>query len=208
MGREFVAPTESNPLGFYEESAVLRINDRFFIECGVNRWGTWPSRREVLACAEKHATAMGRAAADLLDGWKDPRFCLTLEAWLPYLPRKPKLIVCLRSPGAHIESALISYGAQSMPGARRSVEERWRCYNERLLEFIDDFALEATCVEYDELLAQPGQVVARLSAFVGRPLDAGYVTPSLRHHVAPVSDSFAMLYQRVGSLGEGRAVTS
>jgi hypothetical protein len=201
MGQEFVAPTEYNPLGYYEELPVMLLNDRIIIESGMGRWEYMPSRAEILDVAAGHASEMDELASGCSTaGWKDPRFCVTLEAWLPHLPARPKLVVCLRSPLAGIESALRHYGMSDVAEARRATESTWKNWNGRLLEFIRDFQLEATSIDYDELLDRPEKTVAALSRFVGHRLRPELVEGPLRHHVAAVPKRHARLYHTVKSL--------
>ncbi len=203
MGREFAAPTEFNPLGYYEELPVMLLNDCIIMESGMGRWGYMPSRADILDVAAAHAAEMDDlASAPSTAGWKDPRFCITLEAWLPRLPTKPKLVVCLRSPLAGIESALRHYGFSEVATARQAVEATWESWNGRLLEFIREFRLEATSVDYDELLDRPQETVSALSQFVGRRLRPELVEAPLRHHRARVPKRFARLYDAVRSLGQ------
>ena len=202
MGEEFAAPTQYNPLGYYEELPVMLLNDRIIMESGMGRWGYLPSRAEMLDVAAGHAAEMDALASGCSSaGWKDPRFCMTLEAWLPRLPEKPRLVVCLRSPLAEVESALRHYGMSEEPAARRATEATWENWNGRLLDFIRDFQLEATCVDYDELLDRPEETVAALSQFVGHRLRPELVQGPLRHHVAAVPRRYARLYHAVKSLG-------
>jgi hypothetical protein len=65
---------------------------------------------------------------------------------------------------------------------------------------IRDYRLEATCVEYDELVRHPEETVAALSEFVGHPLDPQYVDSSLRQFLYPVPRRYAQLYEEVRSL--------
>jgi hypothetical protein len=203
MGRDFAAPTEFNPLGYYEELPVMLLNDRIVMESGMAEWGYMPSRAKVLEVAAAHAAEMDElASTPIVAGWKDPRFCITLEAWLPRLPERPKLVVCLRSPLAEIESALRHYGMSEVAEARRATEATWRNWNGRLLEFIGDFSLDATCIEYDRLLDHPEETVGALSEFVGHRLRPELVEGPLRHHRARVPKKFARLYHAVRSLGQ------
>lgn len=249
MGRDLIGPTEFNAEGYYEERAVVALNDELLAEVGLRpsrrllprlyrrlrralgatevpapRWSA-VSRAQVLAAARKHSSRMKQLVAGLPPGggWKDPRFSVTLEAWLPHLPEKPRLIVCLRSPAAVTASVLRIYGLidteaagdPASPQYRKllrylervseTTEERWSMQYRWLLEFIRDFELEATCVEYDALIRDPEGTVAALAEFVGRPLDARYVERPFRHYAAGVPERFVELYQRVLALAGGRA---
>ncbi len=198
MGDHFRTPTQENPTGFYEELPVCDLNDHIMARCGMAGLRLWPWRSTVLAVAERHSALMdGLIPDESVAGWKDPRFSVTLEAWLPHLPRRPKVIVCLRGSEAFFHSAAQIFGLM-----RRDLVERWWA-NElrRLLAVVRDYRLDAICIEYDDLVLSPEETVERLSSFVGRPLDAAYIEPTLRHHEYPIPERHTVLYQRVRSLG-------
>lgn len=199
MGRQFAAATHINPDGFYEEEAVVWLNERLLRDPGIgDRWHPdhWPWRSAVLAAAHRYEDEMRALVAGAADGWKDPRFSVTLEAWLPLLPTRPKVIVCLRSPEAFIGSVVQIYGLVS----RRSVELQWTRHYRRLLDIIRDYRLEATCVEYDALVERPEETVAALAEFVGHPLRAEYIDPPLRRHVRHIPRRYHALYREVLAL--------
>jgi hypothetical protein len=131
--------------------------------------------------------------------WKDPRFSWTLEPWLDVLPEPPRIIVCLRSP-AEVVASTLAYYAQGGDDAENAVKHVWRTQYERLLEIIGEFGLDATCLEYAVLQAEPERAAAALARFVGRPLAAGTVRRDLRHHAAPIPSDLAELYERVRHL--------
>ncbi len=202
MGDHFRTPTQVNSTGFYEELPVCDLNDRIMAGCGMAGLRHWPWRSTVLAVAERHSTLMdGLTPDESVAGWKDPRFSVTLEAWLPHLPRQPKVVVCLRNSEAFYHSTAQMFGL-----IRRDLVERWWA-NElrRLLAVVRDYRLDTICIEYDDLVRSPEETVERLSSFVGRPLDAAYIEPTLRHHEYPIPERHTALYQRVRSLGTADA---
>ena len=130
------------------------------------------------------------------DGWKDPRFCFTLETWLPHFRTPPRVVVCLRSPEAFVHSTVNSYGL--LP--REKLEPWWANHYRRILDVIRSYALEATCVVYEELVRQPEDTAAGLSSFVGRSLDTSYLEPALQHFAYQVPRRHAELYEEVKAL--------
>lgn len=199
MGHDLHEPTEFNPTGYYEDRWITQVNDGILAAAGLKGWFRRASRERVLAAAEPYRGEMARIASEAGGGWKDPRFCWTLEAWLPQLERPPKLIVCLRSPRAVVDSTVRKYG-QTSATARRHVAVHWSRQYRRLLEVIRDYELAALCVEYDALVADPAATVERLSRFVGRPLDAAAVDRSLRHEAAAVPKHHRAVYRAVRAL--------
>jgi hypothetical protein len=200
MGDHQGIASRINPVGFYEDVDVRNLNDQLLEHVGLadtSRPQRWPSRARVVAAARGRRDEMAALAARAADGWKDPRFSITLEAWLPLLPSRPKVIVCLRSPEAYAESAVQVYGLIEPAAAMR----QWARHYHRLLTLIEAHGLEAACVEYDLLVDNPSETVDGLAAFVGRPLRAAYVEASLRRERGGVPGRYRRLYERVRTLG-------
>lgn len=199
MGEHFRDPTMENITGFYEELPVCDLNDEIMAECGIAGLGRYPMRSTVLAITKSYSSRMAALARTNVAGWKDPRFSVMLEAWLPHLPGPPKLIICLRSSEAFLHSISQIFGLID-----RDLAERWWTKElQRLLDVVRDYNIDATCVEYDDLITQPEDVVAELSEFVGRELDASYVEPKLRHFAYHIPHRLAPLYNKVRALGPG-----
>ena len=204
LGSTFDPPSEQNRAGFYEDIEVRAVNFGIVTELGLSDIGRvrrWPWRSAMLAVAERHEREMQTLAAGGAGGWKDPMFCVTLEAWLPHLPIRPKIVVCLRSSEAFLHSVTQIYGLVR----RDYVEGLWANELRRLLAVVRDYRLDAICIEYDDLVLSPKEAVARLSSFIGRPLDAAYIEPTLRHHEYPIPNRHTALYARVRSLGTAGA---
>ena len=200
VGRDLIAADESNADGYFEERAVVEANDLILRSAGLVDWFTTATRRQVIDAARPHDGAMRALVAQATPAWKDPRFSWTLEAWLPLFPEPPRVVVCLRSPDEVAASTLRYYGAAGEE-PRLAVKHLWRAQYERLIEVIDAYRLDATCVEYAALHGLDGdEEVRRLAAFVGRALDATGVRPELRHHRAAVDADLAPLYARVRDL--------
>lgn len=225
MGRNLIGEASFNRTGFYEERPVVDLNYAIMEGCGLRVSNGLvarvlrslarlagsdgvpdlptkiASRAEVIAAAGPHQEAMRELAATVPTpgGWKDPSFAWTLEAWLPNLPEPPRLIVCLRGPEAVAQSALDVYGVAD-EARRQTLVKRWAAQYERLLDVIGDNQLDACCVEYDQIVTNTTETVARLAEFVGQPLDPQYVEPSLRHHSSEITPEFAEIYDRVKAL--------
>ena len=201
MGSDFDPPAEFNRVGFYQERGIYMTNEQMLAEMGMaHHLGgsrSWAWRSTVLAVASHYREQMKALARSATWGWKDPIFSLTLEAWLPHLPVRPKLVVCLRSPQAYADSVTHIFGLVD----RESTERLWAKHYRRLLDVIRDYQLEATCVEYNALVERPEETVASLAAFVGHELKAEYVDAPLRQFVRPVPAKYERLYEEVLALG-------
>jgi hypothetical protein len=207
MGDELGAASEINPDGFYEDLGVWRLHEQIYAELGLAtmwRLERWPWRATVLAIAGRYRAEMASLYAAARDGWKDPRFALTLEAWLPVLPARPRVIVCLRSPHAYVDSVTRVFGLVDP----QSLEGQWAARYRRLLDVIRDYRLEATCVEYDALVERPEETVEALARFVGRPLDARFVDAGRRQFSRGVPERYAALYRETLALGGDTAIAS
>jgi len=200
VGRELIPPDEGNAEGYYEERAVVQLNDEIVQTAGLGAFFTNPSRADILTCARPLAERMRELAAEATPAWKDPRFCWTLEAWLEAFDAPPRVVVCLRNPSEVIASAMRYYGMADDEGWR-AIAHVWRSENERLLEVIDAHSLTATCVEYDDVLSKPERVAACLSAFLRQEVRPAGVRADLRHHRGELPDEFVELYVRVRRVG-------
>jgi hypothetical protein len=191
--------TEANPEGFYEDVGVVELNERILTDIGLNdswRPERWPSRAAVRTAGARYRDEMVSLVSSGVAGWKDPRFAITLEAWLPALPQSPRVVVCLRSPRAYADSVTRIYGLVKPVRAMRE----WARHYRRLLAIIKRHKLQATCVEYDALIEQPEETVGALSKFAGRELNAALVVPRLRRERGDVPHAYQPLYNEVASL--------
>lgn len=195
-GHDLIEADESNAEGYFEERAVVRMNDAILRESGLLQWFGSAARETIRAAAAAHLEEMRALAADATPVWKDPRFSWTLEPWLDVFAEPPRIIVCLRSPAEVVASTLRYYGLEG-DEPTRAVEHTWRSEYERLLEVIRDYRLEATSVEFAALHADTAAVATALGDFVGATLDPAKVRADLRHHALPVPDHLQALYDEV-----------
>ncbi len=197
MGEQFDPPSAHNQRGFFEELPVCDLNQRIMAGCNMQGLTLWPSRSDVLTAAAAYRDEIETlVSSSSAHGWKDPRFCITLEAWLPHFSTPPKVVVCLRSPEAFIHSVVSIFGLSPLD----ELERWWANHLRRILSLIQDFRLEATCVVYEDLITKPNETIAELSSFVGKPLDANYVEPDLRQFSQAVPPRHAALFAEVRSL--------
>jgi hypothetical protein len=200
VGHDLVEADEHNAEGYFEERQVIKINQAILHAAGLGPPFTYATREQVVAAAEEYYDYMVEQAAIATQAWKDPRFCWTLEAWLPLFAAPPKVIVCLRSP-AEVAASTMHYFGQVGEEARDAVYHVWRVQYERLLDVLADYRLEATVVEYERLLCAPTEVAEEVSKFVGVELDPTTLRADLRHHAVEVPDALTSLYGRAASIG-------
>jgi hypothetical protein len=200
VGDDLVEADEHNVEGYFEERQVIKINQAILHAAGLGPPFTFATREQVLAAAGEYEDYMVEQAAIATPAWKDPRFCWTLEAWLPRFEAPPRVIVCLRSP-AEVAASTMHYFGQVGDKAREAVFHVWRVQYERLVEVVQDYSLAVTVVEYERLLREPADVSAELTSFVGTQLDSSTLRNDLRHHRLDVPRDLAALYQRVRNAG-------
>lgn len=104
-----------NPAGYFEVKAVMDTNSRIVTGLPRNRsrllrWASklvylrMPAAAAIAARAAAERPAIERLGQCHRDGAvKDPRFCLTLRYWRQWAPVS-RVLVCLRHPGAVVES--------------------------------------------------------------------------------------------------------
>lgn len=204
----------SNRSGHWEISALTECNDELLRSAG-GRWSGPPADLSGLdAAARGQAGADARAlVADLLPAaawtWKDPRLCLTLPFWRNVLGTCPPAVVCLRHPleiAASLERRNGFAPAYGMALWERYLRSLWAHLAGQPVLVVD----------YDAVLAQPGDVIDALAAFVGehagvtpdgdaRSAAAASLDQDERHHRADgaalaadpaVSDEQRVLYER------------
>jgi hypothetical protein len=157
-GNDLIEPDEHNEEGYFEERELIGINDAILDAAGVGAWFTTATRQQIRDAASQHIDAMRELAAAATPVWKDPRLSWTLEPWLDVLPERPQIIVCLRSP-AEVVASTLTYYMLGGDEAERAVTHVWRAQSERLLEIIDEYRLDAICVEYAALQANPERAI-------------------------------------------------
>ena len=90
MGKHFIPPAKDNPQEFYEDRDFVAMNKKILKSAG-GSWRMVPMHDHIMAAAKRleaemfdvikaaHVNAM-QAGADAW-GFKDPRTCLTWQAW-------------------------------------------------------------------------------------------------------------------------------
>jgi hypothetical protein len=200
VGHDLIAPDEHNAEGYFEERMLIMINDAILKAAGVGAWFTTATRAQIRDASAEYADYMQELVKTATPAWKDPRLSWTLEPWLEVLPERPKIIVCLRSP-AEVVASTLAYYAQGGDDAENAVKHVWRTQYERLLEIMCEYRLDAICVEYAALHADPERAAEPLARFVGRALDTSTVRRDLRHHAVAIPDDLVEMYERVLALG-------
>ena len=150
----FYTPDRWNPDGYFEQRAVVAVNKKLL-------HGPWwkfsylwlPSEGTILRRAEKNETVI----TEMIDSYrhktvKDPRFCLTLPAWLRHGAPVDKVLVCLRKP---VDVALSLRRRDGAPLHRGL--HLWYAHNLRLCRYIE--RVPSCIVLYENLLREESSLL-------------------------------------------------
>lgn len=124
-----------------EDPDFTRMNNRIMYACGSYEWYKPPPVEKVREVGKE----MFDELRDFIKskerapfwGWKDPRTCLTIDAWLPHLT-DPHFIVCIRNPLGVAKSLRKRNGFSIEQGI-----ELAKTYNQRILYFLNGNLYEA-----------------------------------------------------------------
>lgn len=136
MGDDIMLRAKGNPRGLYEQKSLVQLNDRMLSAAG----GTWdnpPSRECILKLIGQFDHEMKDLLKQLSNtsiggsiGLKDPRMCLLIELWEPFL-RNPQYIISFRKIDSIAKSLNLRDG-MPVDLAMNLAKE----YNHRILDFV------------------------------------------------------------------------
>jgi len=163
MGEELLGKNISNPLGHFEDQNLIDLNDQILSAAG----GTWydpPERGAILNQSGKFQQEIVSSVAAMpsgLWGWKDPRLCLTIELFLPYLDT-PVFIICRREPSSIAESLYRRNRIDYKQGL--SVVD---IYQKRIDLFLEKYPdHRRMIIRYEEICSNPDQAVRQIIDFL------------------------------------------
>lgn len=136
LGDRLIPPTDSNPLGHFEDLDFYDINRRVLLANDENEDGlSVPGRLFVPAALEAEAAALvdRRMAQGRPWGWKDPRTTLLLEFWAKQVP-EAKFLLLFRRPWDVIDS-LYRRGDVAIRRNPQLALDLWCDYNTRICRF-------------------------------------------------------------------------
>ena len=124
-----------------EDPDFTRMNNKIIYACGKYEWNKPPPVEKVREVGKE----MYKEIRDLVRakqrapfwGWKDPRTCLTIDAWLPHL-EDPHFIICIRNPYGVAKSLQKRNGIPIVAGIALAQQ-----YNQRVLDFLNGNINEA-----------------------------------------------------------------
>jgi hypothetical protein len=185
---EMLPPDSNNPAGYWENTAVVDLNDELLTALGgswdvvpvTDDWATAPDLAALFRRAQAFAARFhGRSSW----GWKDPRSSLTLPFWKRLLPGL-RIVVCVRHPLEVMASLRRRGDAVAETGL-----DLWLDQYRRLLETLgpDDWLV----THYDAYLHDARAELGRVASWLGLEADDA----TLGRAVETVSDE--LRHQRV-----------
>lgn len=216
MGHDlYIEPRNSNPRGFFEDRHINAINEILLAD--VPEAASLAFGRRWLACVPLGAEVR---MTDELGSWiednvsrqpfcfKDPRFCYTLPAWFPFLPR-PVFVCVFREPARTARSiATECRQGEYLRGVDMDFDAAVGVWEAAYTHVLEHRRVgEWIFVHYEQLLN--GSALPRLEETLGAKLDMSFVDPSLRRSSAEgeVSETATMLYGELCRLAGYPATT-
>ena len=185
---------QSQPSGYWEDQDFVSLNRQIISRTG-GHWHRPPARDNILKAAlgfEKEMRAliaMKQATVDSLNvladndmgpswigwGWKDPRNCLTMEAWWPHIAMQDVRFVRVRRRQEGIVDSLIRRGEQlgGVPADKQAAA--WLAIIEHHEKRITNFFIrtgtkdKSVEVEFEHLVRPDGALVmlTRIATLLG-----------------------------------------
>ena len=198
MGEDFHEPRLANPLGFYEDAEINRLNDNVILRmlrAGWRKlyWRVGPAMHRhpnALWLASPRSPRLVSIPGEIRERMcehfrrqpfclKDPRFSITLPVWRPYLPPRTRFLVVFRDPGRTVDSMLReateTYDPPLPLTAHWAYTSWYRMYRTLLRNF--SHRGEWLFVSYDQVASQ--RALPALENFAGAPLRRENIRPSV-----------------------------
>jgi hypothetical protein len=219
LGPRLLAPSVANPRGFFEDTETIGINEDLLAPWTQKMgrpWLTGRSTTRPLADGERWLATLPSTLRVQADAAvterirqvtsvtpfcrKDPRYCYTLPAWLPYLAN-PLLVCVFRNPAATANSmrALAAANYTDIEFTFADALATWTCMYRAVLRQ-HCAAGEWLFLHYDDALR--GRTLARLERALDVSLDPSFADASLRRSPAAgaVSATASELYRELLAL--------
>ncbi|MGH8128185.1 MAG: hypothetical protein ACRETC_07425 [Gammaproteobacteria bacterium] len=198
MGGNLYRARKANPKGFFESLQINAINERLLKPLTPSRstqwflriWRAWfPSERwlaEVPVGTPIHAPSprLVRRIRSQLErrpfAFKDPRFCYTLPAWRPYLPRDTAFLCIFREPG-RTATSILKECATLYPDIRLSEDEVYAIWLAMYGHILNHHRHQGDWLfmHYDQML--DGSAQPRIEALLGTHIDRHFADTGLQH---------------------------
>jgi hypothetical protein len=172
IGDRLIPPTDSNPLGHFEDLDFYDVNRRMLLANAVHEDGLsvpGPMRVPDDLHREAESLVAQRMRRGRAWGWKDPRTTLLLDFWAERIPHA-KFLLVFRRPWDVIDS-LFRRGDAAIRENPRLALELWCDYNARLYAFAKAHPDRVLVRETDQFIAKPTAVLRAVRRLLGTPLN-------------------------------------
>lgn len=196
MGSGLYRARGANPKGFFESVAINAINEKLLAPHAPLRSRWWwmrvwrqlfPSERWLaqvpleaeIKATPKLAAKIARHIAQTPFAFKDPRFCYTLPAWFPLLPKDTVFLCIFREPGHTVESMLAEC-RRKYPDIRLTPQDGfklWTTMYEHVLSARKQGG-DWLFVHFDQML--DGAAMARIEKHLEASIDRDFPDAGLR----------------------------
>lgn len=163
IGETLLGPHPSQPRGHFEDVDFYRLNMDILRAAGGD-WANPPTETRILESGKQFSKRIQNLVSSKdkeLWGWKDPRTCLTLPLYLPYL-KQPKFILVYRNTSNIVNSLLKRSGG---------TKEKWEQLTRIYVESMQKYTVGYPCmnIQFEWLVTQHvarGEILM-LDAFIG-----------------------------------------
>ena len=163
MGTSFYSDNKGNLIGHYENKDFLQLNQSILHLAG-GSWRSPPSKGSILKLREEFESLINpliKNSEEELWGWKDPRTCLTINLYLPFL-KNPYFILVRRDPN-EIAKSLEKRGVISLTKAKNLI----KIYNDRIEDFFMEYPkLNKLELDYSNIMDQPIKNILHIIKFL------------------------------------------
>lgn len=164
MEQEKPKPYWSNPFGHFEDRRFIKLNDSILQAAG-GSWDCPPERDCILSQNtnfKNEIETLIKKSASSIWGWKDPRTCLTIDLFMPYLIN-PYFIVCRRNPD------MVAKSLNRRDNTDIEVNKKIAAaYQNCIDEFIKrNASLPRIEIEYEKFTSDPESTLNAIVGFLG-----------------------------------------
>ena len=172
------------PQGYWEDQDFTLLNRQIIKDAGGDWYTPLPSGRIVEAAKayrEEMAQLIERKEEAAIQsigwGWKDPRNCLTMGAWWPFVSTRDLRIVRVRRSNEAIVDSLIRRGTKLAGGKRiawtQIIDYNWKC-TMGFLRATDPTLKRCADVRYEDLVNKDTAIIPLncMAAILGLEGDA------------------------------------
>jgi len=228
-GENLWPPTVSNPLGYFEDVEINRINEDLLAK--VVPWrppgvvgALWPTHRDRPRYTQRWLAMLPTGTAIpsdfALDArmvhqtsrrpylFKDPRFCYTLPAWAPHLAADTLFLCVFREPQRTVDSIIKIIRTErylrDLTLNAQGAYQYWEAAYRSVLYQKGKLGGEWLFLHYDEILE--GRSHSILEEQLEASVDRGMLRADLKRSMAAgdTSPSAAALYQELIELSEAK----